>query len=139
MSIIDNMNIYYVFHKPSFSQLDYNSTVFVKDGFSFSAFLFNVFWIFYKKMWIVGFVIFIVLMGVDFFILSKLHWLFLYPLIRVWFAFVLGYVGNDIFFWHLKIKGYNLEAVVLGRDILEANRSFWLKKEQEFSSNEKKE
>ncbi|CAK8162670.1 membrane hypothetical protein [Candidatus Xenohaliotis californiensis] len=122
---IDNMHIYYVFHKTGSENNGYGSISIVQDGFSMYAFLFNVLWVFYKKMWAIGILLLVALAAVDW--LMHYFWnytYFHYTILHLWFMFTVGVMGNIFISWHLYIKGYSMKTVIIGRDELEVARSF---------------
>jgi hypothetical protein len=110
------MSVYTV-HRRGMSKDD---VVFVKDGFSWPGFVFTVFWLVYKRMWIVAAIVAAVLIGA--------------PLLGAWsgsadlvqsllglaIGLIIGFEGNDLERWSLARQGYREVDCVEGCDLEEA-------------------
>lgn len=102
-----------------------DDTVFVKDGFSWPAFLIPMLWLIYRGMWFVllGYIAVLIatstlmgLLGVD--DLTAL---------AVGFAvnLLMGFEGNDLLRWTLSRRGLRAVAVVQARSLTSAERRFF--------------
>jgi hypothetical protein len=97
----------------------------VKEGFSWPALLFSVFWALWHHLWLVAAGIF----AAELALASILELLGADPATRaavsVGFSVLLGVLGNDIRRWTLFRRGYLQVAVVTGDDRDTAERRFW--------------
>jgi hypothetical protein len=99
--------------------------LFVKDGFSWPAFLFTLIWALAKRMWIVAAII------ATYFIVTGLiaastpredFWQFLASLVL---GLILGFEGNDLRRWSLARRGYGEVSVIEAQDLEEAELKFF--------------
>ena len=99
--------------------------VFLRDGFSYYAFLFGPFWLLWKRAWIAaaGWALLLTIIGV-------LAWKLRVPreaisplglLLAVW----LGFEGDRLVAWTLKRRGYVESDVVIGDDVEEAEAVYF--------------
>ena len=121
--------IYAVYSKtdPLFSIASLDDTRFVKDGFSWPAFVFSGLWLLYKRMWIV------------FIIAAALQLLFGIAADAIaapwWFkaaaglllSFILGLEGNALYRWTLARAGYEEEGIAAGDRVEDAEIRFFMR------------
>jgi len=92
----------------------------VPEAFSWGAFIFQLFWALYRRLWRVslGLVVVIVVLGV---VVQAAglgdQWA---GVINIAVALALGCFGNDLRRWELGRKGYRLADIVYARRISEA-------------------
>ena len=102
-----------------------DDTVFVKDGFSWPAFLISMLWLIYRGMWwvLLGYIAVVIatstlmsLLGVDD-----------TTALAVGFAvnLLMGFEGNDLLRWTLSRSGLRPVAVVQARSLTSAERRFF--------------
>ena len=98
---------------------------FVKEGFSWPAFLVPLLWLIYYRMWIEFVVLVLVYIGLQlaFDPDSQGHAL------TVWASFAIAvlfaFEANDLRAASLERRGYRLAGVASGRDRIDAERSFF--------------
>lgn len=99
--------------------------VFLRDGFSWSAFIFGPFWLAWRRAWLVA-VLWTLLLGALALVAWKLRvsreamsWLTL--ALAVW----LGFEGERLIGWNLTRRGYAERDLVVGEDIDEAEAVFF--------------
>ena len=98
---------------------------FVKEGFSWPAFLVPLLWLIYYRMWIEFVVLVLVYIGLQlaFGADSQGHAL------TVWASFAIAvlfaFEANDLRAASLERRGYRLAGVASGRDRIDAERSFF--------------
>ena len=108
------MDIYEAYYNSAKDKL-----VFVKFGNNFRAGIFAPFWAIYNRMWIVGSILFAVLLLLEF--CEDVIFIKNYGFIVSIFIFLLFYLlGNSILAYKLKNSGYVLERIVFARSIEEA-------------------
>lgn len=118
------MKIYYVLCNKSLPKTDQRFAVLVREGFVFSAFVFNVFWALYKKMWTAALGLLLIYAILDFVFLKTVANTKLYYLSHLWINVAFGCVANSLNAWYLEKRGYTFTSVAVGRDELEATKSF---------------
>jgi hypothetical protein len=119
-----HLAIYMVFAKDD-EVLDTDTLVFVKEGWSWGAAIFNVFWAAYHSIWRVFFVLLVLQIGIT--LLGVPEDPFkrdLYTVLKLGILLFAGCNGAD---WHmqsLKRKGYRCMDVVSGYDQADAQYKF---------------
>lgn len=119
------MTIYTV-HAPAAAgspEGDPEALVFIKEGFCWPALLFNVFWLAFRRLWLVliGYLLIAVaLSALDYYSDGPLL-----PVISVLFALLFATEANQLRRWTLERNGWRMIAVVEGGDQLEAERRFF--------------
>ena len=108
-----------------------DEAVLVKEGFSWPAFFVPLFWLIYKRMWIVLAVyiaIQIVLTS-----LAALIGLPDGPVFVCSFALsvIIGFEGNNLLRWTLERNRFRQQAIVAGKDLAEAEQRFFVNAEQQ--------
>lgn len=99
--------------------------LFVKEGFSWPAFLIPVFWLIYKRMWwvLAGYILVqTVMTGIAGFVGLGEGAAFLCSLAL---NLILGFEGNDLYRWSLHRRRYRLGAIVTGSGLEEAEHRFF--------------
>ncbi len=122
------MQIYTVHHRSeatgSLTGLS-EDAVFVKEGFSWPAFLIPVIWLIYKRMWWV----LAAVVAVQALVGGLSVWIGLPETVSVIgslvISFILGFEGNELYRWTLARKRYQLAAVVAGAGREEAEFRFF--------------
>lgn len=99
--------------------------VFVKEGFSWLAFLIGAPWLIIRGLWLEFLIIFAIFgvfaslfaaLGVSF---EAVRWIFLF------LNLILGFEFHNLERWKLERKGYRLIGMVSGRDFAECERRFF--------------
>lgn len=115
--------LYSVYLKPADMNLPEKS-VFIQDGFSFSAFFLNIIWAIYHKAWLlVGIALaFSIILEVlrQHFGMSEAAITIMNLGFYIWF----GLEANSIREYSLEKAGYNLIDIVSGKNIDEAQKKF---------------
>lgn len=101
------------------------AAVFVPEGFSFWAFLFQPFWALWHRLWLVaiGIVAALLVLGAvaDRLYLSDGQALIL----QVLFAILIGAEAQNMRRWTLARRGYEIRGVVAGEDLEQAERRYF--------------
>ena len=122
------MRIYTVHHRQeasgSLTGLG-DDAVLVKEGFSWPAFFIPLFWLIYKRMWIV--LVFYVAATITLALLADIALLpdgaVLVGNLAV--NLILGLEGNDLYRWTLARRRYREQAAVVGRDLIAAEQRYF--------------
>jgi hypothetical protein len=99
--------------------------VFVRDAFSWAAFLFGPFWMLRHRMWLVLaiYLAAVLLLGVAADFVGGSAWLT--ALIALLLACLLGMEGASLRRWTLERRGFIVQAVVVGEDLEGAERRYF--------------
>ncbi len=116
--------IFTVYEKPEASDPS-DRVVLLREGFSFGAFFFNVFWLILKRMWwgialYMGAAIAMATIA-ELLQLSEIAIIVLQLLLQV----MLGYHANDIEGWALKRRGYRVAGVLAAESEMLAARRYY--------------
>jgi hypothetical protein len=84
--------------------------VLIPEGFSFWAFIFGPFWLFWHRAWLAGFAVLLGLVGVN--LLPDPYGIALALAAHL----LLGFQGRDLRRWTLGRRGWSLAHVVQGHD-----------------------
>jgi hypothetical protein len=98
---------------------------FVKDGFSWPAFLVPVLWLLYQRMWIELAVFLVVIGGLQWALGGSVQGLELAGWITLAITVLFGFEANDLRGAMLQRRGFRFSGVVSGRDRTQAERSFF--------------
>jgi hypothetical protein len=121
------MTIYTV-HARITGNVDSNAsddTIFVKDGFSWPAFVFTFFWLLYKRMWIAAAIVLATMMAGSLLATASGNANVTQSLIGLALSFILGFEGNDLLRWSLARRGFREVGLVQGRDLEEAELKYY--------------
>lgn len=122
------MNIYTVHHRQeatgSLTGLA-DDAVLVKQGFSWPAFLVPLFWLVWKRMWIVLALYLAVEMGLAAVTYTELASQGAVAAASLAVNLILGFQGNDLYRWTLERRRYREQAVVAGRDLAAAEHRYF--------------
>jgi hypothetical protein len=101
------------------------AAVFVPEGFSFWAFLFQPFWALWHRLWLVaaGILLGLILLGaiVDGMQLGAEAGF----VIQILFAILVGAEAQNLRRWTLRRRGYEMRGVVAGEDLEQAERRYF--------------
>ena len=118
------MRIYTV-HMRQWSTASDREAVFLREGFSWGAFLFSVLWALWYRLWLAAFLVFAASAALG--VASDL--LRLDPLTQAALGFalalVIGWEANDWRRRALERRGYVMAAVITAKDRLEAEQRFF--------------
>jgi hypothetical protein len=129
------VTVYSVYEPPTGNDDDVaaraDRIAFVKEGFSWPAFLVPALWLLYHRMWI-ELVLFLVIFSVlpAAFGLDRQE---AFGWASLGLIALFAFEANDLRGWALKRRGYRLAAIASGRDRYEAERSFftaWLPQQE---------
>jgi hypothetical protein len=124
MTLLRSMKLYTV-HVPSGVGDAQEQAVFLREGFSWAAFLFHFLWAFYHRLWLPGFMI----MGVFmlFGIIQELGAISPSTLGVLQFGFlvVVGYHANDWLRAKLGTRGYVMADVTAADSLLRAEQRYF--------------
>jgi hypothetical protein len=123
------VTVYSVYEPPGNDEIDVaaraDKMAFVKDGFSWLAFLVPVLWLIFQRMWL-ELIAFLV-------VIAAVSWAFgtapeareLAGWVTLALTLLLAFEANDLRGWALKRRGYRFTGMASGRDRYEAERSFF--------------
>lgn len=99
--------------------------VFVKDGFSWAAFLFAPIWMLFHRLWLALLGYAVAVAG-----LQVLGWAFgqqsvWMPLVALGFNLILGFEANSLRRWTLERKGWSMVGAATGPNFAAAERTFF--------------
>src|SRR5215470_7904706 len=122
----DQMAVYSVFAPPvSTGEADAERFRFVRDGFSWGAFLFGPLWMIFRRLWLV-LIIYLVVIAALTVGLAKLPIggaaVLLVPFL---IALFLGLEGSSLRRWTLRRRGWSDLGIVIGEDLEAAERRFF--------------
>lgn len=124
MALFNRMKIYSVHVNPR-SEKPLEDAVFVPEGFSIAAFIFNVFWALYHRLWLVA-LLFLVLMVAST-LTGKL--LGLHPssqfVLDLGTRLLLGMIAYDSWRASLERKGWITTDIIVAGNLLEATHRFY--------------
>lgn len=110
------MNIYSIYVNP---QKKDNDFVLIKQGFSFSAALFNIFWSLYHKIWLPPIVVLV--FNILIFILNDEQYTFIYSVLT---TLAFGIFAADIREYDLEHRKYYLDDITLANSEIEAELKY---------------
>ncbi|GFZ78740.1 hypothetical protein RLOatenuis_0840 [Rickettsiales bacterium] len=104
------------------SRAEPENAIFIKEGFRWLAFIFNVFWLLYNKIWSAGFLMLAIIIGSSFLEeyvsdLSSWVWLIL--------AFYVGFCGADMLQSQLKKRKFEFITTVQAQSTDDASKRFY--------------
>lgn len=94
----------------------------VKDGFSWPAFFFGPLWALTNRMWVVGALLIAAMIGIGMVPAAFDGGDAIASSLTLALAVLLGFHGNDLRQWSLERAGYELNAVVSGSNLTDAER-----------------
>ena len=116
------MKIFTVYSKPG-DNID--KSIFIKEGFSIYAFLFQFFWALYNRLWQLSILFIVISMSLNLFLsLEFISVETLYVIDFVMFLFI-GIEANDILRYYLERRGYECLAVIAANNYPEAQFRFF--------------
>ena len=117
------LETYNIYIKPS--DLDHpEESTFVKEGWSWSAFIFNLIWSLYYRLWIIGGIL-IILKAITIYGKQALDWnQGLITVLSLGVAAFVGFNGTDWRCSNLKARGYKWLGVVMGNNETQARQRF---------------
>jgi uncharacterized protein DUF2628 len=98
---------------------------FVKDGFSWPAFLVPVLWLLYQRMWIELAAFLVIIGGLQWALGGSVEGLELAGWITLAITVLFGFEANDLRGAMLQRRGFRFTGVAAGRDRTQAERSFF--------------
>jgi Protein of unknown function (DUF2628) len=98
---------------------------FVKEGFSWPAFLFSALWALWNRLWFVAAALFVAELAVNGAMVELGADAWSRAALAIGFAVIVGSVGNDLVRWTLFRRDYLEVALVTGTHIDAAERRFW--------------
>ena len=123
MIFAPKMKIYTVHNKPEDNSLE--NTIFIPEGFSWKAFVFNVLWLLYHRVWLASF--FVATMLIVFSLAEKQGLLDTQKIaiIQLGFLVIVGYHANDWRRASLRRKGYTISDVVASDSNFRARQRYF--------------
>jgi hypothetical protein len=116
------MRIYTVHLGPARQGARERDIRFVKEGFSWPAALFSLFWALAKRMWVTAIAIFLAQALVSGIIQAATLSPEADTAVSVAFLFLLGTIANDLVRFELARRGYREVGVVAGRNLASAEQ-----------------
>jgi len=123
------VTVYSVYEPPGNDETDVaaraDKVAFVKDGFSWLAFLVPMLWLIFQRMWLelIAFLVVITLVSWAFGSAPEARRLAGWVTLALTLLF--AFEANDLRGWALRRRGYGFAGVASGRDRYEAERSFF--------------
>ena len=103
----------------------------VKDGFSWPAFFFSIFWLFVRGLYLYGFILVIATLIIAFLIpiiftkITEQYFSFILNLFGIGMSIFLGIIGNRLQVNLLEKKGYKIVMNTLAHDSWQALKIFY--------------
>lgn len=126
MIFAPKMKIYTVHNKPEDTSLE--NTIFVPEGFSWKAFVFNVLWLLYYRVWFASLFVVLVLVFFEWVGYKDLLDEASLGVIQFAFLFLVGQNANDWRRDSLKRKGYALTDIVASDSNFRARQRYFDRK-----------
>jgi hypothetical protein len=105
--------------------------IFVRDGFSWAAFIFTVLWALWNRMWIVAVVLFAAMIGIS----AIGTWFGLHEtavsIINMAVGLLFGMEAQDLRRWSLARRGYHETGITAGDGLEDAELRFFLSQTSE--------
>ena len=117
------MAIYRVFESTSDHP---GSTVFVKEGYCWSAMVFSVLWALWHRMWIVAILLFASLLILNSLAVQLNFGEGLQSLVSMVVAFILGNEAEQLRTWSLRCAGYREAGIIEAHGLDEAELKYFL-------------
>ncbi|MEX1147363.1 MAG: DUF2628 domain-containing protein [Sphingomonadales bacterium] len=118
------LNIYSVHVRPEDGERP-EDVVFVREGFSFWAFVFQPLWALYHRLWLVAVLLFVVGIGIEFLVRTLgIGGVGPYAL-ALGVAILIGTEAANLRRWTLTRRGYEEVAVAVGSDLGEAEQRYF--------------
>jgi hypothetical protein len=97
----------------------------VREGFSFFAFVFHLFWLIVNRMWwvLLGYIIVGVTLAVGAHMLNLSQ--ISVMLLQTWLNLLLGFHAYDLQGWVMKRRGYRLAGVLVAESEMVAQRRYY--------------
>lgn len=97
---------------------------FIEEGFSFTAFVFNIAWLFFHRLWLQAIMLFAILV-----LINELHSIGVFTkLIKILLSSAvcayIGFAGRDFLRWRLYREGYEFKDVVVANSVDEAEYKY---------------
>lgn len=97
---------------------------FIEEGFSLWAFILNIFWLFFHKLWLHAILLLAVLIMVN-----EMHSLGIFndvikTILDISVFVYIGFAGRDFLRWRLDREGYKFTDVVIAQSIDEAEYKY---------------
>jgi hypothetical protein len=102
-----------------------SKAVFIRDGFSKSAFAFGALWLIARRLWISALLFMIALIGLWAGAIAAGLPLYAPALVSLLLGFLLGLEGSSLEAWRLRRRGWSEAGIVSARDEEEAERRFY--------------
>ncbi|MFN7038328.1 MAG: DUF2628 domain-containing protein [Alphaproteobacteria bacterium] len=103
------------------------NTIFIEEGFSMKAAIFNIFWALYYKIWWLATVTLLLNIFLTF-VESKHYINNLYIMVMHFLVNIaIGFYANDFYRKDLQNKGYKMIDIISGKDLSEAEFRFFEK------------
>jgi hypothetical protein len=99
--------------------------MFVRDGFSFSAFLFGAFWFLWHRLWLalVGYIVVVAVLAAGMYLVDASYGVS--SLVALLLALLIGFEAPSLRRWTLTHRGWKDRGVVVGEDLETAERRFF--------------
>lgn len=118
------MKVFAVYIKPKDAN-PMETATFVEEGFSFSAFVFNMFWAIYHRAWLAALVIFAVINVLSYLEIKQILSQEGVMALNIGLLLVVGFEASDWYQTALKRRGYILMDIVTGRNEEQAQQRFF--------------
>ena len=109
------MKVYTVFSRPD-NLDDEGGLFFIKEGFSWMAFFFTIFWALKKRIWPLFFLTIGIFCSLGILVIVLKIGVLDGLVVFVWFSFVFGHFAYDIERWWLVHKGFKFSGLIMGKN-----------------------
>jgi hypothetical protein len=99
--------------------------MFVRDGFSFAAFMFGPFWFLWHRLWLalLGYIALVAVLGAGMRLVGTAYGI--RSLVGLLLALLIGFEASSLRRWTLTRRGWKDRGVVVGEDLETAERRFF--------------
>lgn len=115
------MNIYSVYTSPTAE-----NPIFIRQGFSFMAAIFNALWALYYRLWSLAIFVLIITFAADFFRMPNLVFL-----LNITILFLFGFFASEIREYYAGKSGYQLSDILLAANDEEAELRYYARTNEE--------
>lgn len=118
------MKIYNILYTKSLESLLEKKLIFIEENFSITAFLFQVFWLLYHKIWVPAIIVILTNIALSIFLQKKIINNQIFNSLELVLALIIAIFANSWHIDHLKNSGYQLD-IIAAKNPEEAKLKFY--------------